>query len=129
MALPDADARIPVDSGGEHQTGLESFRGQRPQRGLFEREVLTDTDCPVGDPAGVIGFVKGPQPVVEFGQAGHDRDGHEMVATKTAALAFDAAFLVCSVDTRLAVERVEAVMRPEGEPAGGFGAGPAEQHP
>ena len=91
-------------------------------------EVLADGGRPVGDPPGVVSPVGGVNPGVELGQAGHPSGRDQVVAAEAAALALDAALLVAALDAGDAVERVEAVVAPEGHPALRLPAVAANEH-
>ena len=104
---PHRDHRGPVNTGVEHQSGLEHLHGQRSKQWLLEREVVADgKDMPADAPA----LVSGLPPldllveVVKGIDLGH-RD--QVVATEPADRAFDATLLVSALDAGLAVERVE----------------------
>ncbi len=77
------------------------------------------------DPTVVISVVVGLDGFVQFGDAVDLGHGHKVVTAEPPDVAFDAAFLVGTADTGLAVERVN-VMGPKGDPAVGFDALPGE---
>jgi hypothetical protein len=129
VALADRDAGIAVDPRRHRQAGLEQLGRQRPQQRCLEREVLPDAHRAVADPAGVIGQVVADQQRVELSHRLDLRDRDQVVAAEPAAFTFDAALLVRALDTGVAVERLEAVVRAERDPPGRLGAVAAEQHP
>ena len=129
LVAADRDLRIPVRPRGEGQRGVERLGRQRPQQLPFERPVVPDAARPAGDAAPVIGVIPGLEQDVELidrVDGGH-RDA--VSAAEPAALAFHAALLVAALMAGLAVERVEAVVRPERRPPVRLHPAAAEQHP
>ncbi len=84
--------------------------------------MLPDAHRAVADPPGVISEVVADQQLVEFRDRLDLRDRDQVVAAEPAAFTFDAALLMRALNTGVAVERLEAVMRPERHPARGLGA-------
>jgi len=128
-ALADRDPGVPVDPRRQAQAGLEGLGRQWPQQAGLEREVLPDAHGAVADPAAIIGQVVADQQLVELGHGVDLRDRDQVVAAEPAAFPLHAALLMRTLDTGVAVERLEAVVGPERDPAPGLGAVAAEQHP
>lgn len=129
VGLPDADPRVPVDSRGQRGPGLERLTRQRPQQRCLEREVGGDTDRAALQTAVVVGRVGGRDQGVELGDRVHPGHRDQVVAAEPAALDLDPALLVGALLARAAVEGVEPVVGPEGDPLAGLHPSAAEQHP
>lgn len=99
-------------------------------RRLFRAEVLADRVGPGADPAGLVVDVPLVDHRVELGQRVNNGHGDEVVAPEVADLALHSALLVSALDSRPAIERVDAPVRAELGPAFGFHPHPAQpDHP
>lgn len=72
------------------------------------------------DPPGVVGFVPGVDHSVELGEGVDFWDGDEVVASEPADLPLDAAFLVRTLDSGLAIEGFDAVVGTDSGPPVGL---------
>ena len=70
--------------------------------------------------AGVVGFVPGVDHSVELGEGVDFWDGDEVVASEPADLPLDAALLVRTLDSGLAIEGFDAVVGTDGGPPVGL---------
>jgi hypothetical protein len=124
-----ADLAGAVDAWGEPAAGLERLGRQRRQQGRLDGEHLPDGARPGPDAPGVVGDVPGIDQGVELGQRVDLGDRDEVIAAEPADLTFDAAFLVGALQSGLAVEGLDRLVRPECDPALGFHPLPGEpQH-
>jgi len=117
VALPHDDPGVPVDPRGQQQPGLEHLGRQRPQQRLLEGEVLRDAQRPVADPTPIVGEVIGLEELVQLGHRLDLGDRDQVVAAEPAALTLDPALLMSALHAGVTVERIEAVVRPERDPA------------
>jgi hypothetical protein len=83
----------------------------------------------MADPTVIIPPLRRLEPGVQFRQAIHLGHRHQMGAAEPATLALNPALLVGAVDAGLAVERVEPMVRTEGDPTLLLQPVPADQHP
>jgi hypothetical protein len=72
------------------------------------------------DPPGIVGFVPGVDHSVEFGEGVDLGDRDEVVASEPADLPLDAALLVRTLDSGLAIEGFDAVVGTDGGPPVGL---------
>lgn len=72
------------------------------------------------DPPGIVGFVPGVDHSVELGEGVDFWDGDEVVASEPADLPLDAALLVRTLDSGLAIEGFDAVVGTDGGPPVGL---------
>ena len=127
-AFPHADPGIPVHPRPQHRRGLERLGRQRQQQAPLRGEVLPDRGRPASDMAGILGGVRLGQPGVKLRQRTGPRHRHEPAAAEPADLPLDPALLMRALRAGQAVERLEPVMSPEGQPPLGLGPVPSGQH-
>ena len=128
-ALADTDTGLRVDPAVEGQHHLEGIVGQRGQQRKFNCELLADAlSVPKDMTSIVLGISQGDE-TIQLGQGVHLRQGNQMTPAEPSDLAFDATFLMSTLLSGDAEERIEAVMAAHGHESLGLFPIPALQHP
>ena len=121
----NGDQTRPVNPRAQLQAQIETLERQRRKMFPLDTEVLTYCADPVGDPSALVGFIPNSDAIVQLRQRRHHRHRRQTVAAEPSNLALDPTLLMRALDSRLAIERVEPVVRVEQHPAFILGPPPA----